>query len=295
MRYGILIASILTFTVAAHADFSYKVTRKTGGAMAAMANTGPQTSAYFFKGQRMKSDNGTTATILDFDAQTVTVINNASKSYTVRSFNDAAPGTNDMQAQIDVKETGQHKVINGFNASEVLMTLTVDAPQMGKVPVEVDIWVSPDVPGSGQVHDFYTKNAVKFPWNAIAGGGNPGMQKAMADMQRALTKLSGVPVEEIVRMKAPGGGAGMPQMPQLSGAQADQLAKARAQLEALANSGGPAAAMAKQQLARMPGGAPSAGGSSNYLMEVTMDSSDFSSSSIDDSVFAIPAGYTKGN
>lgn len=293
MKLAILITAALTLAAAAQADFSYKVTRKTGGMMAAMANSGPQTSTYFFKGQKMKSDNGTSATILDFDAQTITTINNSTKSYTVRGFGDTGAASNDMQAQVEVKETGQKKVINGFNASEVIMTMTVDSPQMGKMPMEVDIWVSPDVPGASQAHEFYRRNAAKFPWSAMAVGGNPSMQKAMADLQRKLTSLEGVPVEEIVRMKSPSG-AGAPAMPQMSGAQSAQLAQARARLEALANSGGPAAAIAKQQLDKMPGGGAQAGGSSSGAMiEITMDSSDFSSSPIDDSVFAIPAGYTK--
>jgi hypothetical protein len=49
------------------------------------------------------------------------------------------------------------------------------------------------------------------------------MQKAMADMQRKMASIHGVPVESIVRMKSAGGGAGMPQM---SGAQSDWMASA---------------------------------------------------------------------
>jgi hypothetical protein len=57
-------------------------------------------------------------------------------------------------------------------------------------------------------------------------------------------------------------------------------------MEAMAKQGGPQAAAAQQALARMGGGAT--GGS---LFETTMESSGFSSSSIPDSVFAIPAGF----
>ena len=293
LKPAIFITAAFTLATAAHADFSYKVTRKTGGMMAAMANAGPQTSTYYFKDQKMKSDNGTSATILDFDAQTITTLNNATKSYTVRGFGEGGGAGSDIQTQVEVKETGEKKVINGFNASEVIMTMTVDSPQMGKMPMEVDIWVSPDVPGSNQAHEFYKRNAAKFPWSAMSAGGNPGMQKAMAELQRKLTSLDGVPVEEIVRMKSPAG-AGAPAMPQMSSAQSAQLAQARAKLEALANGGGPAAAMAKQQLDRLPGGGAPAGGSgSGALIEITMDSSDFSSAPVDDAVFAIPPGYTK--
>jgi hypothetical protein len=41
------------------------------------------------------------------------------------------------------------------------------------------------------------------------------------------------------------------------------------------------------------GRGPAAGGG-GALIEITMDSSGFSSASVPDSVFAIPAGYTQG-
>jgi len=290
------IGILITFVVAAQADFSYKTTRKTGGAMAAMASQGPQASTYHFKGQKMKTDSGNTATVLEFDAQTITTINNTAKTYTVRNFSDlGGTGAADMDAKIDVKETGQKKMVNGFMANEIVMTMEVDSPQtrqMGKLQMEMDLWVSPDVPGSAQASDFFQHNASRFPWAAMSNGGNAGMQKAMADMQRKMASLHGVPVESVVRMKTAGGGAGMPQM---SGAQSDQMAQARARLEAIVAQGGPGAAGAKMALDRMPGGSPAGGSGSGAMIEITSDSSDFSTAPIPDSVFAIPAGYQKGN
>jgi hypothetical protein len=68
------------------------------------------------------------------------------------------------------------------------------------------------------------------------------------------------------------------------------LEKARKQMETLAAQGGPAAAMARQQLARM--GPPPAAGN-NWLLEMTIDFSDFSAAPIAESAFDIPAGYQK--
>jgi hypothetical protein len=124
----------------------------------------------------------------------------------------------------------------------------------------------------------------------------------MIDIQKKLASMNGVPVQQIVRM-TPSVGAAMPAMPQMSGAQSDQMAQARARLEAMVAQGGPAAAYAKQALERMPGGAPGGSGtggsgaaaSSSALIEVTMDSSGFSAASLPDSAFAIPAGYSKSN
>jgi hypothetical protein len=286
----------ITLVAAAQADFSYKTNRKTGGAMAAMASQGPQVSTYYFKGQKMKTDNGITATVLDFDAQTITTINHTAKTYTVRNFSDLA-GTAGagVDAKIDVKETGQKKMVNGFMANEIVMTMQVDSPQtrqMGQMQMEMDLWVLPDVPGSAQMNEFYQRNAGRFPWVAMSNGGSAGMQKAMADLQRNMASLHGVPVQSVVRMKS---AAGASAMPQVSGAQSDQMAQARARLEAMIAQGGPGAAAAKMALDRMPGASAAGGSGSGAMIEITSEQSDFSTASIPDSVFTIPAGYQRGN
>lgn len=103
---------LLAVTLSARADFCYTTTNKTGGAMAAMTGGGTIPPAkLYFKGQKMKTDNGDTATILDFDAQTITVINNKAKTISVRNFSDVSAATkqSDVSVKIDVKETGQQK------------------------------------------------------------------------------------------------------------------------------------------------------------------------------------------
>lgn len=293
----------LSISSAANADFSYTQTRKaTGGMMSSMAGAnGPQTSKVSFKGQKMKTEEGNTAIIIDFDAQTITTVNNAQKTYTVKSLNEVAGGAAGSDAKVDVKETGQKKVVNGFNASELMMTMEVDSPQsrqMGKMQMEIDMWLSPEVPGAQELHTFYQRNASKFPWAAMAGKGNPSMASAIAEIQKKLASMNGVQVEQVIKVKAPGGmPGGAPAGP--SAAQMQQMQagmeKARAQLEALKARGGPAAAMAEQQLARMGAASGPAGGGSGSgnLIEMTIDSSDFSTASIPDSAFAVPAGYQK--
>ena len=82
----------------------------------------------------------------------------------------------------------------------------------------------------------------------------------------------------------------------MSPEQAAQMKDAMARLQAMQSQGGPAAAAAQQAMARMgamTGGAAGPGAGSGSLMEMTMESTDFSTGSIPDSVFAIPAGYQK--
>jgi hypothetical protein len=295
-----LTAALFVATFTASADFSYTTTQKaTGGQMAAMAaGSANNSSKFYLKGQKMKTDTGDTATILDFDAQTITTVNNRQKTVNVRKFSDTLAATNGVNAKIDVKETGQKKVINGYNASELVMTIQMDSPaeaDMGKIQMEMDLWLSSDPPGVKELRAFYQKNMSRFPWAAMSGGdaaGNPGMQKAMADMQRKMAEMNGVNVMEVMKMKVAGGGASAPVMPQMTPEQMEQMKAAMAKLQA---QGGPGAAQAQQAMARMQAmqgaGAPGAG--SGSLMEMTMESTGFSTNAIPDSVFAIPAGYQK--
>jgi hypothetical protein len=303
-----LAALAVAAVTCAHADFSYTTTsRTTGGSLAQFAGAaGNRTTKFFLKGQKMKVDSGDVTMILDFDAQTITTLNNTQKTISVKSFNDTVASAPNVDMKVDVKETGQKKTINGFSASELLMTMDVDMSQaaggrggIGKMQMEMDMWISPDPTGVSELRAFYQKNAARFPYSAMTAGGNPQMQSAMAEMQRKMASMNGVPVQQIVRMKQPSGapGAAPAGAPGFTPDQAAQLAQARAKLEEMAKGGGPGAAIAQQQLARMPGGAPPAGGNSapGLMMEMTMDSSDFSTGGIPDSVFQAPGDYRKTN
>src|SRR5579864_4826317 len=184
----------LAASVAARADFSYTQTTKSSGGM--MAAAAPMVAKTYLKGQKMKVDNGDSMMILDFDAQTITHINTAQKTYAVSKFSELGETVNKsgMDINIDVKETGQRKTINGFDASEMVMTMEMDNPQARqqgmKMKMEMDIWVSPDVPGGQELRAFYQRNLAKFPWAAMTNArGNQSVQKAMADLQRKMADM----------------------------------------------------------------------------------------------------------
>ena len=282
MKTATILIIMLCATATAYADFSYTMAQKNQGS----PTPGPTSTRFLFKGQKMMTDRSSGATIVDFDAQTVTTLNKTQKTYSVMKFSEIGQGLKqtDIETKIDVKETGETKTINGFKASEMVMTMEVDSPQMAqagmKMQMEIDIWRSLDVPGAQEMKAFYRRNGANFPWAAMGSSGAHGMQKAMADMQRKMADAGGVTLLQTVRTKSAGAGGG---------AQADQMQKARAQMEAMIQQGGPGADAARQALARMP--AAGAGGGS--LFEVTMESSGFSTAGIPDSAFAIPAGFQK--
>jgi len=292
MKTGYVLILTLACTLTARADFSYTQARKSASGMAAGAMGGAnQVTKHYLKGQKMKIETGDVAHIVDFEAQTITTVHNDQKTYTVNKFADLGQALKDTGAEVsvDVKETGQRKNVNGFDASQVIMTMSVEgmqgAPAGTKMQVEVEMWISSDVPGAQELRAFFQKNGDRFPWSAM-GGGNAGMQKAMTEMQRKMASLGGVQVMQITRMKM-GGAGGDAQAAQMQ----QGMAQAMAQLEAMKKQGGAQAAAAEQALARMGAARGGAGGGS--LMEITMESSGFSTAPIPDSVFAIPTGYQK--
>jgi hypothetical protein len=255
--------------LAAHADFSYNTVSKTPA--------GERTSKHYIKGQKMITDDGDRMTIMDLDAQTMTTINKTQKTYSVRPFSELynKSATAGMSVNADIKKTGQHKNINGFDAEEMVMTMVVDSTQAqrpgakgqpAQMQMEMHIWFAPDVPGINEAHAFYEKNADRMPWAAMAGG-----NASMAEIQHKMATMHGIPVLTVMKM-----GSANPQ-------QQAQMDQARARIEEMKKQGGPQAAMADQMLARMGGGSS----------DITSESSGFSASPVPDSVFAIPADYQK--
>ena len=283
MKAALVLTLAVATSLTALADFSYTATSKGSGMMGGAEST----QKHYLKGQKMKTDLGDMAIIMDFDAQTFTMITNSTKSYTVSKFSEMGQSLKDAPAdvKVDVKETGQKQTINGFPAREVVMTMemTVDTGGRGsqKMTMESHLWISSAVPGAGEMRAFYQRNASKFPYASAGAGGNSGMAKAMTELQKKMYTMDGIPVRQTTKMQMPG-------MQDQMAKAAKGMEQARAQLEKMAKEGGPGAAMAKQQLERM--NAMSGGGGG---FETTSDSSGFSSASIPDSVFAIPAGYTQ--
>lgn len=270
---------LLLASAFARADYSYTMTSK------ASMGGNPSVSKYYYKGNKMKMEMSNTVMIMDFDAQTITTLNPQDKSYTVKSFaevsKETATATGDVHPEF--KDTGEKKVINGFNASQLLLTMDVDSGRGGqKMQMQMEMWISPDVPGVGELRGFYQRNMGKFPWASLGEGTNPQMKAVTIEMYKKLAQMNGAAVLEVMHMKM--GGAGGPDP-----SSDPRMAQARAQLEQMAKQGGQQGEIAKQQLARM--GAMGGGGGGG--MQVTIEGSGFSPAPVPESVFAIPGDYKK--
>lgn len=291
-----------TFTIAAlliiadaRADFSYTTTRKTT-AGASVAGDNDQPSKYYFKGKKLKVETGDAAVVVDFRARTITTLDYKQKTMSLKTFGSAnsAPGPSEAGAKIDLKKTGQTKTIDGHRSNEVLLITDLDSPELrtmgSRIQMEMDLWVSEDVPGVAELYKFYERNNERFPWEVLSGTGNQAIQTGLAGMQSRIAGMHGVQILEVVKVKPAGG----PPPKSLTVPESGRIRDAIAELDAKVQKGGPDAAAATQEMSRLKAlvGDDFVAGP---LFEIKMESSGFSTGSIPDSVFAVPAGYRRTN
>jgi hypothetical protein len=293
MKVATFTIALLLIAVDTRADFSYTTTRKTTpGASVAGNNNAP--SKYYFKGRKMKVETGDTGVVIDFRSQTITTLDYKRKTMSVRSIGPSGSVTEpgDSGAKVDLRETGQTKTINGHHSIEMLLTTDLDSPELrtmgSRVRMEMDLWLSKDVQGASELHRFYEKNKASFPWQILSGDGNQAFQTGLAGLQSRIAGMKGVQVLEVVKVKPAGGPTANALTPSESGRIRDTIAE----LDAVVQKGGPEAVAATREMSRLKAmvGDDFVEGP---LFEITVESSGFSTGSIPDSVFAVPAGYQR--
>jgi len=315
------------------ADFTYQeTTQMTGGSMLAMLRAlGPLTrsarepivSTNIIQGNRMATVTKDRVSIIDLDKETITTVDSAKKSYSVMTFaemkqamEDAAKRMqgrqkskgDDVQAQfkISAKATGETKNLQGLNAKEMLITMTMESQNTktgdsGAMDISTDAWYAPP-PGYGEVKEFHKKMAVKLgnmfgsgmqqiSQMAAAQGGQANMSESMEQVAKELAKIDGVPVESVIKMGAGGTTAGgstpaaQPE-PEEKKSGASTIAG-----DALGRFGGLGRRKKDDQPKDDAPPAKGAQSGSGTLMEMTMNLTSFSAGPADTSKFEVPAGY----
>ena len=231
----------------------------------------------------------------------------------------------EMEFSVKVDPTGQTKAIDGLSTKQFIMTLTTgikdkESGQTINMDMVSDMWMAPRIAGYEQVQQFYLRMAEKMNWvpgmmsNPMMMG-QKGYSEGMAKMVKEASKLEGVPVLQVTTMQGLGGmpgGPGAPEMPNVGEAASDSArrsAENSASSQASRSAGGGrfgglagAAAggimggfgrkkkPAEQPVAEQPQ-TPAEPAKPAPLMEVTVQSRDFSSAPVDASMLAVPAGF----
>ena len=323
---------------------------KVAGAFSKQArqSSEPIISTVILKGNRLARISQQSTEIIDLDRETITTIDHVKRQYTVMTFEQMrqqiqqamekatqqqksatptqqpASDTN-VTFQVHVRNTGATKDVSGVNANESILAMTMDATdktsgQTGSMAITNDLWLAPDIPGYGEVRDFYVRYAEKMKiifngaLNPSMFAQYPGAGQGMADMVKEMSKLKGIPVLQIMRMGMTANGAALPaaseaplpaspDMP-TAGQVAQQTAQqsaAAAIASKLGGFGGMAGGFGgfghKKKADPAPPAAddtPAAGAApatSAVLIESNTQLASFSQASVDPTRFAIPAGY----
>jgi hypothetical protein len=293
----------------------------------------PVVSTIMVKGNKMIRIGKDTSEIIDLDAETLTEIDNQKKQYTTMTFAqmrqqmEAAmakakaeqakqpqpqqPPSSDAQQvnvsfTVKVRNTDASRDVAGLSAKESILTMTMDATdqtsgQTGSLAITNDMYLTPEIPGYGEVRDFYVRYAQKM--GSVMSGAidsqmmammqQPAAGAGMADMVKEMSKLQGVPVLQIMRMGTTADGTPLPaasEAPLPSGPpppSASDIAKS-AVMSSLPFGG---FGKKKKQDDPPPAAASSGQPAAAVLVESTTQTTQFSQAAIDASQFNPPAGY----
>ena len=188
------------------------------------------------KGSRKSTMDDATGTIIDLSEEKIYKLDLKKKTYEVTTFEElrqkmrearekaqkdaeAQQGKEEkaqktepqkeLEVDFNVKETGQKKQIAGYDAREVIMTITVrekgkTLEDSGGIVMTVDEWLGPQIAALKELTDF----DIKY-WKALQGSEAMGlsaeqlaavmamypmMKPAMERMQKEAPKLQGTPL-----------------------------------------------------------------------------------------------------
>lgn len=206
------------------------------------------TSTVAVKGDRKASLSDTTGQIIDLGEEKIYDLDMKKKTYKVTTFADlrrrmeearkkaeedmrreqakeqprekpAEPQKPEKEIEVDfdLKDTGQKKSVNGFDAHQVVMTITMrekgkKLEDSGGMMLTSDMWLAPRVAAMNEIADFDLRYARKLEGPMLAGASAedmaaamamyPMMKDAIARMHAENVKMDGMPVLTIVTIDA---------------------------------------------------------------------------------------------
>jgi hypothetical protein len=316
------VGALLCFSATClYADFSYEQTSKVTGGMAAGAMKfasvfskkaqEPIRTSVFVKGDRMAHVSSDRVQVIDLEKETIAEIDLQKKTYSVVTFAEmsqalermaekarGAKGAEkvDVKIEASVKETGQEKEIAGLKTREVILTMKMEGTDQesggqGSMVVTSDMWLASQVAGYDEVKDFYRRMAQKIDWapgSSALAQGRSDMAKALADLYKESAKLDGVPVLQVVKIDFAGSGQAEAGAGSAESSEKPSITGALGRLGGFGGFGRkkkPAEEKKVEQTETQQ--------ASGTLMELTTESSGFSTASVDAARFEAPAGFRK--
>ncbi len=314
----------------------------------ARSMTEPQISTTMLKGNRMRQNHPDgKVEIIDLEGKRFIRIDPEKKTYSTMTFDEFKASLQRAQERMkeeqakamakhpdsanvkmvpkfSVEKTGQTRTVMNLPTNEVKMRMEMemqsDDPKLkehmgaASFVMTTDSWLAPDVPGYGEMREFYLRMAKELDWLPGMMSGmmnmNPQMGPAMEEFRKNAVKMEGMPLLQYVTLTMAGVGmaqaptAGQPSQGQAPQAQAPTSAADAAKQQIAKSLGGmmggfghkkkqdPPAAPASDSASTPPASSTSPPASnSNAMMESTIEVQSFSHDGLDKGLFEVPAGY----
>jgi len=171
------------------------------------------------KGDRLVHRSPLHTSIIDLSNETITSIDQPKKTYSVITFAEMKQAMEqmsekmqqqqqkkggdqaDMKFKVSANATGKKKAVNGFDSSEMLLTMQMEGTdkksgQSAAMVVFADSWIAPSVPGYNEVREFYKR------WPRRSRGRRAAQHvheparhySSMSEVSKESAKLDGMPV-----------------------------------------------------------------------------------------------------
>ena len=224
-----------------------------------------------------------------------------------------------LEPKIEIKDTGETKVINGFNTRHVILLLQFEAEDQktkdkGAMGTNMDLWLTKDIGSLEERNQFYMKYAEKMAAPAFlksvtmapAMTQDPRMMGAMEELSKRAEALEGEAILTIASFDVSGTPAPGSQPSQASSEpqtsrQGSESSESVGQAigKALGGFGGFGGFGRKKKKENAPQPSstpeqtapPSGETASANLMSMTTEMKSFSQAALDAALFEVPAGY----
>lgn len=330
MIFKVPTVAVLALSCAAPllADFSQTQTTKIAGSgmmrvagMFSRSLREPMVSNVFIQGDRMATLSKDNAMIVDLGKGTITSVDFGRKTYSVSTFEEMRQAmekmSQDMQnrgrqseAKMDVKvsvsETGATRNISGIDTREVLLTMDMSAAGAGdqnrdasaSMIMEMRMWMARAVPGYAEYARFQAEAGKKYA-GMFGGAGqmnpfaamNPDSQKSWQKLMEESKKLEGIPVLQVVTMRLAGDASGAGAQPAQRPSSGESVGGALGGSLGRGLGGMLSRKKKDQEPQAQTQTPPESQPQPGVLMEMTTESSNFSTAPVEAARFDIPAGF----
>lgn len=338
------------------ADIKYEESsRITGGLMEGLSkmagffgakSLNNMTTTTYVKGDRMRTDHFsggelTNSEVIQLDREQIIMIDHKKKSYSVMTFAERRaeiekalnamkgqanenppkqPAVKDpevrLESKVDVKEAGESKVVNGFTARRVILTVVIESEDQktkdkAALGSTMDLWLTKDISGLEERNHFYQKYAAKLATPemmrhaaaAPAMAQDPRMGEALQALSQKAKALEGEAVLTVTSFNisgtassqgAPSRQASPPPQPSQRDSEAPESV-GQAIGKALGGFGGFGRKKKKEEPRpqSVPAESSAAPGetATASLMTMTTELKSFSKAPLDAALFEVPPGY----